>query len=355
MALPALAPSILCLVLAHVPARADAPIVPDSTPDVPSQVEGDVGRIDPPPEAPVSTPDAAAPAPSLLLTAVLLAVACPCAWAIWRWRLLAPRPGAFPPAVQPWDAGAGEADRLRLRLESATLLVSGLCVWVSQSLGAASARTLFQLSLDDASTPRGIALLSAGAYAAAAIAATLCLVALPGMAQRLGLAPRRADAVSGAILFALVFPIVLAIGTGALWFSYWYALITDQPVPSSVAHKTLSALVAPGAPRDAAWWGAIAAVVFGAPLVEEIIYRGCLQSAIDRAFRGFGRSPGAWPVVLMSVIFAMAHIGTAEPRALVTLFVLSLAFGAAYRRTGSIVTPLVMHSLFNAANIALAL
>ena len=96
-------------------------------------------------------------------------------------------------------------------------------------------------------------------------------------------------------------------------------------------------------------------MVIGAPLAEEFIYRGCLQSAIDRTFRGFGLVSGWRPVVITSVFFALAHVGIAEPRAWITLMVLSLAFGAAYQRTGRLVTPFLMHALFNAANIAIAL
>lgn len=355
VALPALAPSILLLALALPAAGAHGAIVPDSTPCFLSQSAGGFGQIAPTPEASSGPRSADSPAPSPWPTAIILLIACPCAWTLWRWRLLAPSAGSWPPAPEPWDAAAGEADRLRLRLEGATLLISGVCVWTSQALGAASARTLFEVFGDEAHTPAGIALLSAGAYAGAIIAAAICMLALPQMARRIGLAPSPRAATTGVLLFALVFPVVLAIGSIAMWCSYGYAMLTDQPPPTSVAHETLRQLISPDAGRGGAWWGAIAAVVIGAPLVEEFIYRGCVQSALDRLFRGFGSPRAAWPIVITSLLFMSAHASIAEPRALITLFALSLAFGAAYRRTGSLVTPFVMHALFNAANIAMAL
>ena len=48
------------------------------------------------------------------------------------------------------------------------------------------------------------------------------------------------------------------------------------------------------------------------------------------------------------------HIGTAAPHAVLALFVLSLCFGAAYERSGRLTVPIVMHAIFNLANLAVA-
>src|SRR5690606_15954151 len=125
-----------------------------------------------------------------------------------------------------------------------------------------------------------------------------------------------------------------------------------QPPPDHVAHETLRSLA--DSPIGPDWWFAIAAVVIGAPIAEEFIYRGCLQSAIDRAFRGWSRRPSWAPVILTSLIFTAAHVSIAEPRALVSLFALSVAIGAVYRRTGNLAASIMVHSLFNATNIVLA-
>ena len=68
------------------------------------------------------------------------------------------------------------------------------------------------------------------------------------------------------------------------------------------------------------------------------------------------RRRAAWIAVLAaSAIFTLMHAGVAETHALVTLFALSLCFGVAYERTGRLFTSILMHALFNAANLALAI
>ncbi|PKN43933.1 MAG: hypothetical protein CVU59_12970, partial [Deltaproteobacteria bacterium HGW-Deltaproteobacteria-17] len=218
-----------------------------------------------------------------------------------------------------------------------------------------------------------------GALLAAALAAGLCLATLPGTARALGVAPpyRWRPVAAGLGLFLLIFPVVVAVGHLATLAASLIAWLTGGSPPDLIAHETLRTLTASG--RDAAWWFAVIAVVVGAPLAEEFVYRGCLQSALERlstarresAWRRQGAGAGEsrawaggaggwwgwwewWPIALTSLIFAAAHVGVAAPQALVTLFALSLAFGAAYRRTGRLVTPVVMHGLFNALNIALA-
>lgn len=302
-------------------------------------------------------------------SAVLLGLGALAGLTLWRWRLLSADRAGAPPI--PGAEGAGRLPQLRL--EAGVLLASGVCVWLSQSLGAASARALFGLDEDSARAPSGIALTSGGALFAAGLAAGLCLAAFPGIARTLGVTPpyRWRPVAAGLGLFLLVFPVVVAVGHLATLAASLIAWLTGGAPPDLIAHETLRTLTDSG--RDAAWWFAVIAVVVGAPLAEEFVYRGCLQSALERlsaarresAWRRQGAGVGAsrlrgggawgwWPIALTSLIFAAAHVGVAAPQALVTLFALSLAFGAAYRRTGRLVTPVVMHSLFNALNIALA-
>ena len=58
--------------------------------------------------------------------------------------------------------------------------------------------------------------------------------------------------------------------------------------------------------------------------------------------------------VIASVIFALAHLTVVPPHGLAALFVLSLGFGWAYEKTGSLWAPFTMHALFNAGNLILA-
>jgi membrane protease YdiL (CAAX protease family) len=121
--------------------------------------------------------------------------------------------------------------------------------------------------------------------------------------------------------------------------------------PPAVAHETLRALLE--RPTDPWALAVIAAVVVGAPIIEEIAYRGGLHAALVRI--GIGRI-GA--IVVGSAIFASMHVASIPPDslagALAMLFVLAIVLGLLRERTGGLVAPIVAHALFNAANIALA-
>ena len=80
-----------------------------------------------------------------------------------------------------------------------------------------------------------------------------------------------------------------------------------------------------------------------APVFEEIVFRGFAYPALKARF-GAGNA-----LLIVSVFFALmhAHLPSAGP-----LFVLSLALGFAYEYTGSIVTPITLHAVFNATNVA---
>jgi membrane protease YdiL (CAAX protease family) len=79
--------------------------------------------------------------------------------------------------------------------------------------------------------------------------------------------------------------------------------------------------------------------VVAAPLNEELLFRGIFQSG----FRNITAVPWA-PVIISSAIFAMAHQNPAHWPA---LFVLSMGLGYAYEKSGSLIQPIFMHSLFN--------
>jgi hypothetical protein len=95
----------------------------------------------------------------------------------------------------------------------------------------------------------------------------------------------------------------------------------------------------------------------GAPIVEEVLYRGFVQTAIVRATAGV--RGGAWLGVLVTSLgFALTHAGGSANvpwHALVVLFGLSVGLGVAFERTGRLIAPIVVHAAFNAGNLALAL
>lgn len=251
------------------------------------------------------------------------------------------------------------------------LLLGGLLIWVAQMLGASSASSLLSLTPEETKMVRGSAILSLGAYTGAAAGAVFVFLALPGMARLVRALPEWREhlpaAARAALAFILVFPIVMALGTAASLILTWLHLRPTDPI----AHRTLRMLAESGAASgdNALWWGVnIAAVVIAAPIVEELIYRGFIQSAIRRALlwraagsagsgiTARGRRRITWAAILLaSAVFTLMHAGVAEPHALLTLFALSLCFGIAYERTGSLAAPIVMHVLFNAVNVGLAM
>ncbi len=79
-----------------------------------------------------------------------------------------------------------------------------------------------------------------------------------------------------------------------------------------------------------------------APVLEEVLFRGLFQSML----RGVAKN--AWTaIILISVLFALLHPWTHWP----ALFALSMCLGYAYEKSGSLLRPIFIHSLFNAITI----
>ena len=78
-----------------------------------------------------------------------------------------------------------------------------------------------------------------------------------------------------------------------------------------------------------------------APIGEELFFRGLVQSLLRRHLGG------PWPAILAtSAIFAAAHFN--QPQAIPALFILAVAMGYNYERTGRLLGPIIMHAVFNA-------
>ncbi len=120
--------------------------------------------------------------------------------------------------------------------------------------------------------------------------------------------------------------------------------------PDAMAHDLLPLL------RSEPWGltkcGMIATAVVGAPIMEELLFRGLMQTAILQS--GLLRS--RWVViVVVSCLFALIHTGVAQWYALPALFTLSLGLGYVYERSGSLYASMLMHAAFNAVQITVAL
>jgi len=96
------------------------------------------------------------------------------------------------------------------------------------------------------------------------------------------------------------------------------------------------------------------------PVCEEAAFRGILLPALGR-WRDAGRPPlckrlpvSRWHVALaaQAALFSLVHF---EAAALPGLFVVGVCLGLGYARTGSLLTPVVMHAVFNFVAVLAAL
>jgi membrane protease YdiL (CAAX protease family) len=267
----------------------------------------------------------------MLMTALMaVAAAVVIALALWRgWHRLdaaPPRPRAFRPIV-----GLGLF---------VAMLVAGIAgVQLAHGLTGPPVEGADPSLADQAR-------LSAGAYAGQLLVAVAYVVLLaragaPAPDRRLG---RGRAALLGAVLVVTWWPLVQITST----VTAAIARATSGEPADPIAHQTLRLLQE--APRDAWFALTVASVVVAAPLVEEVLYRGIIQQSL----RQMAYPPWA-AVAITSAIFALMHVSVADPYAVLPLLVLSLGFGWAYERTGRLLAPIVMHALFNLANIGLAL
>lgn len=116
-----------------------------------------------------------------------------------------------------------------------------------------------------------------------------------------------------------------------------------QPDAKHMFFKILE--VEPGA-ATALWIGL--AVIVLAPMTEELMYRVVLQSWAET------RYDARAAVLLVATVFALVHFDRGRPDYL-ALFPLALILGYIYYRLHSYLAVVVLHGLFNAANLAMAL
>lgn len=83
-------------------------------------------------------------------------------------------------------------------------------------------------------------------------------------------------------------------------------------------------------------------VVVGAPIVEEIVYRGLLQQGLERSMKP------AIALVVTAAVFAAIHL---QPIEFPGLFAFALVLGLTYRKTQRLGLPIVTHMAFNASGL----
>jgi membrane protease YdiL (CAAX protease family) len=180
--------------------------------------------------------------------------------------------------------------------------------------------------------------------AAAGIAVGVVMIYLlrPRTQEKTGLVVRSSHVAPGLTASLMMAPICILL----LVLSRQVALLFGVP-DDPVAHTTLKQIIAN---RDTIWgWLLVASAVIGAPILEEIMYRALLQSCLVSML---GQT---WPAIIgTSALFASMHATVVPAHALPVLFALGMMFGIAYERTRMLGVPIIMHVMFNAANIVVA-
>ena len=161
----------------------------------------------------------------------------------------------------------------------------------------------------------------------------------------LGLTSPVRHSVAGLLGLAVALPVALGLSVVVAVIG---EKVLGQP-PPLVGHEMLSAFG-----QSTRWpvaLGLFASAVVGAPVFEELVFRGLAQTALLSVV---GRARRWSVVVLGSVVFALMHLG--QPwQVLPSLFVLGVVLGWLYERTGSLLPGILVHAGFNAVNVALTM
>lgn len=153
----------------------------------------------------------------------------------------------------------------------------------------------------------------------------------------------REDVKNALFSWVLAFPIVLFLSQ--LFEHLIYKVFHIQNLPDQIAVKFLKSTFE----TPSYFLLAILSIVVLAPLIEEMLFRGFLQSYIRRHL-------GAKQAIFItSVCFAMFHFATGQGLGnisiIIPLFVLSLFLGFLYEKQGSILAPMTLHASFNAISV----
>jgi membrane protease YdiL (CAAX protease family) len=261
------------------------------------------------------------------LDATVCAAALVAAWVIFRRKLAAP----------PREAAG------RLPQDALLGIVAMLGFSIIGTLGATATQAFAIADADYARLSQGVF----GNIAQLALALLAIHSALFVDAARAPARPRVA-LTEGLVGFALVVPIVFALGAAINYALTW----AGHPPAPQTSHETLRILEAKG---DALFTAlTLAHVAILVPLAEEAGWRGLLQPSLRRA--GLG---GAGAAAMTAVLFTAIHWTMIPPEGraagLPMLAALGFALGILRERTGGILAPTVLHAAFNALNVGITL
>lgn len=154
------------------------------------------------------------------------------------------------------------------------------------------------------------------------------------------------DILVGCFTWGIAFPFVLV-------FSIMMQIILGDyfgfPLEDQIAVKQIREILH----YPKLLYATIAMVVFLIPIIEEILFRGFLQTSLRGYFGPLAS------IAICSVIFAFFHFSVSQGinnfNILGSLFLLSLFLGFLRERQGNLLAPIAMHSTFNAISILMVL
>jgi len=229
------------------------------------------------------------------------------------------------------------------------LMVVGL--WLVGTAGAQFIAVQFVGQPTDPPQPRQMLALQLATYGGWLPAMGYILVraamAVDGGLAAFGLSLRDRGRTVRTGLATLAFIVPAAFLTLALFG--WLGRLLGFEAPAVAHEGLLQILEAPLAIRVVF----IATAAVAAPLVEEMVFRGMLQTTLRQG----GLTPGPWSAILIvSALFAGIHVPALTTYlALPGLFVLAVGMGYAYEKSGSLWPPIVIHAVFNGVNLAAVL
>ncbi len=138
--------------------------------------------------------------------------------------------------------------------------------------------------------------------------------------------PRRALWIIGASTIAL-FLIMLTFGSIAYYFDR-QAFVGDVKPFAEMAQTRL-------------WWGLLIGAGVGAPIAEELLFRGLLYGVLRDTRLGL-----AGTLIMTSGLWSALHMQYSF-YGLIAIFLIGLYLGWLRERTGSLVPPMVCHALYN--------
>jgi len=177
---------------------------------------------------------------------------------------------------------------------------------------------------------------------------------------RSGMLPRRPVSEFGFTGAGIVFGIVWMAAAG---YAIQMLLMALGHRPPEVAHGLLVQLMA--ADQDQTRWAIMVSAVVVAPVLEEVIFRGLIQSAIRGGLASLFVKAGAekmpdpflmsrisWFAILIAgSLFGVVHGGVASLHALPMLALFGVILGWLYERTGSLWPGILVHAFYNGLNI----